>query len=56
MDTARSRGDTVGLDETLLTTASGHAEGEQVQAWEQIAEGRYMPRRIRGSCQGRELG
>lgn len=25
-------------------------------AWEQIAEGRYMPRRIRGSCLGRELG
>jgi hypothetical protein len=24
--------------------------------WEQIASGRYMPRRIRGSCRGRELG
>ena len=24
--------------------------------WEQIAPGRYMPRRIRGSCLGRELG
>ena len=25
-------------------------------AWEQIANGRYMPRRVRGSCLGRELG
>jgi hypothetical protein len=27
-----------------------------VKPWEEIAEGRYMPRRIRGSCVGRELG
>jgi hypothetical protein len=26
------------------------------EAWEQIENGRYMPRRIRGSCVGRELG
>ena len=26
------------------------------QAWEQIEIGRYMPRRIRGSFRGRELG
>ena len=25
-------------------------------AWEQIENGRYRPRRIRGSYQGRELG
>jgi hypothetical protein len=25
-------------------------------AWEQIEAGRFMPRRIRGSCRGRELG
>jgi len=25
-------------------------------AWEQIEDGRYMPRRVRGSCHGRELG
>ena len=29
---------------------------EETQAWEQVAAGRYMPRRIRGSCPGRELG
>jgi hypothetical protein len=27
-----------------------------VQAWEEVEEGRFMPRRIRGSCTGRALG
>ena len=27
-----------------------------VPAWEEIEAGRYMPRRIRGSFRGRELG
>jgi hypothetical protein len=26
------------------------------QAWEEIEPGRFMPRRIRGSAQGRALG
>ena len=25
-------------------------------AWEQVEEGRFMPKRIRGSCKGRALG
>ena len=29
---------------------------EDVAAWEEIAAGRYMPRRIRGSFRGRVLG
>jgi hypothetical protein len=29
---------------------------EQPRAWEEIAPGRFMPRRVRGSCQGRALG
>jgi hypothetical protein len=29
---------------------------EEVQAWEEIAAGRYMPRRIRGSYRGGQLG
>ncbi len=29
---------------------------ENVPAWEMIEAGRYMPRRIRGSFPGRELG
>jgi hypothetical protein len=28
----------------------------EVRAWEQVDVGRYMPRRIKGSCQGRALG
>jgi hypothetical protein len=36
--------------------AAGSPEGEEVAAWEEIENGRYMPRRVRGSCHGRELG
>jgi len=33
------------------------AEAEaDAPAWEEVAEGRYMPRRIKGSCKGRALG
>jgi hypothetical protein len=31
-------------------------EADEVRAWEQIETGRYMPRRIKGSCKGRALG
>jgi hypothetical protein len=33
-----------------------NAGGEQPRAWEMIENGRYQPRRIKGSCLGRELG
>ena len=40
--------------------STGHTPQEplatSVAAWEQIEAGRYMPRRIRGSFPGRELG
>jgi hypothetical protein len=32
------------------------AEPAEVRAWEQVERGRYMPRRIKGSCKGRALG
>jgi hypothetical protein len=32
------------------------ANPEKPQAWERVDEGRYRPRRTRGSCVGRELG
>ena len=35
---------------------SGAARETGVAAWEMIEAGRYMPRRIRGSFPGRELG
>ena len=31
-------------------------EGENLPAWEEVESGRYMPRRVRGSCVGRALG
>lgn len=30
--------------------------GDQVAGWEMVEDGRYRPRRTRGSCVGRELG
>jgi hypothetical protein len=29
---------------------------EAPAAWEEVAPGRFLPRRVRGSCQGRALG
>jgi len=41
----------------LVTNAAGDAGTiEEIAAWEEIAAGRFMPRRIRGSCRGRVLG
>ncbi|MGI9473403.1 MAG: hypothetical protein ACR2NZ_17810 [Rubripirellula sp.] len=31
-------------------------EEQKVVAWQEIEEGRFMPQRVRGSCQGRALG
>ena len=35
---------------------SAEASAEDVAAWTEIEEGRFMPRRVRGSFQGRALG
>jgi len=35
---------------------AGRAGDRTLAAWEMIENGRYMPRRIRGSFPGRELG
>ena len=32
------------------------ADAGPVPAWTEIEAGRFMPRRVRGSCQGRALG
>jgi hypothetical protein len=32
------------------------SKAEHSAAWEEIEAGRFKPRRIRGSCRGRELG
>jgi len=33
-----------------------HAEQHEASAWEEVTTGRFMPRRIKGSCKGRALG
>jgi hypothetical protein len=47
-------------DETILNPETPHfsleGDAEGLPAWTEIAEGRFMPRRVRGSCQGRALG
>jgi hypothetical protein len=41
---------------TSVPQISPDAEARSPLPWEQIEAGRYMPRRIRGSFPGRELG
>ena len=38
------------------TGGESNAAGAPVTGWEEVAAGRFMPRRTRGSCVGRALG
>jgi hypothetical protein len=49
-----TRGDQLATDAAPHFTAEPATE--DVQAWQEIDTGRYMPRRIKGSCKGRALG
>jgi hypothetical protein len=40
---------------TSAPFADGARQGE-FRAWEEVEAGRFLPRRIRGSCRGRALG
>ena len=46
--------------ENLIGPDSEHfaleGDGVGLAAWTEIEAGRFMPRRVRGSCQGRALG
>ena len=53
-DEPRERGGESG--QTTASQFTGDAETGEVRAWEQVDVGRYMPRRIKGSCKGRALG
>lgn len=45
------------LDETASTLDENGALLESsVAGWEEVEAGRFMPRRVRGSCVGRALG
>jgi hypothetical protein len=41
---------------TEQDTPADGAGPDEVRAWEEVGAGRYMPRRIKGSCKGRALG
>jgi hypothetical protein len=40
--------------ESAQFSVEGDSAG--MPAWTEIEEGRFLPRRVRGSCQGRALG
>ena len=40
----------------LQDESKAPAETKAIAAWEEVSEGRFMPRRVRGSCVGRALG
>jgi hypothetical protein len=44
------------MDKPEISQLPDGTETEAPLAWEMIEEGRYMPRRIRGSYRGRVLG
>lgn len=54
MEQDRNRADAV--EQATAAQFSAEAEPAEVRAWEQVDAGRYMPRRIKGSCKGRALG
>ena len=54
MDDRQPRGDAGGIEGAPHFSDEGAAA--EVRAWEQVDAGRYMPRRIKGSCKGRALG
>ena len=44
------------VEQATADQFTGEADPGEVAAWEQVDTGRYMPRRIKGSCKGRALG
>jgi hypothetical protein len=49
------------MNESNQTPAAAQFESPQeapldVAAWQEVEPGRFMPRRVRGSCVGRALG
>jgi hypothetical protein len=52
METERQPGE----DEATAAHFTAEPAPSDARAWEEVAAGRYMPRRIRGSCKGRALG
>ncbi len=53
MGTDKTRGQP---EEISVVRSLPEAAAHNAPAWEMVGAGRYMPRRIRGSFRGRELG
>jgi hypothetical protein len=45
-----------GVEGSTSDQFTGEAGPGETPAWEEVAAGRYMPRRIKGSYKGRALG
>ncbi|MFO0797595.1 MAG: hypothetical protein U0804_08950 [Gemmataceae bacterium] len=43
-------------DTDVQEQAANQPAEAELPAWEQIEPGRFMPRRVRGSCRGQVLG
>jgi hypothetical protein len=43
-------------EQLLVPQFTGEPDNDDAAAWEEVDAGRYMPRRIKGSCKGRALG
>lgn len=43
-------------DDSAIPDPGLETGADDAPAWQEIAAGRYQPRRIRGSLRGRELG
>ena len=56
MESEKPRDRAGGSEQALAAQFSHEAETGEVTAWEEIDTGRFMPRRIKGSCKGRALG
>jgi len=52
----RPRDEAEAVEQATAAQFADEAGPEEVSAWEQVDTGRYMPRRIKGSCKGRALG
>jgi hypothetical protein len=48
--------DSISFDLATNDPLPAKPEGDRPQPWELVEDGRYRPRRTRGSCVGRELG
>jgi hypothetical protein len=56
MESEQPRGGPGELEPATAGQFTGANGPEVAAAWEEVAAGRYMPRRIKGSCKGRALG